>query len=102
MTKLIAAVSVGLFLFSACAVGPDYTRPRLDTPPSWRLEEKEAKDVTNTRWWEQFADPVLNNLITEAIRENNDVRIAYARVEEFLGRYRTSRAAFFPQVSAGV
>jgi len=82
-------------------VGPNYQRPEVDTPQTWRFEEKEAKDAANTAWWEQFNDPVLNDLIQTALRENKDVQIAAARVEEFSGLYGTTRAALFPQIGAG-
>ncbi|MGD0661231.1 MAG: efflux transporter outer membrane subunit [Syntrophorhabdales bacterium] len=98
--------NLSLFLILACAlagcmVGPDYRRPLVDTPGAWRFEAGEAKDVVNTPWWKQFQDPVLDSLIESALRENNDIEIAAARVEEFLGRLRTTRAALFPQVGAG-
>ena len=82
-------------------VGPNYQRPAVETPASWRFEEKEAREVANTPWWEQFDDPVLNELIQVALRENKDLKIAAARVEEFMGRYGTTRASLFPQVGAG-
>ncbi len=78
-------------------IGPDYRRPTVETPSSWRFEEKEAKEVTNTAWWEQFDDPVLNELIQVALKENKDIKIAAGRVEEFMGRYGTTRAALFPR-----
>jgi multidrug efflux system outer membrane protein len=54
--------------------------------------------MANTAWWEQFGDPVLNDLILAALKENKDILIAAARIEEFMGRYRTTRAGIFPQV----
>ena len=90
-----------IFLLTGCMVGPDYKRPGVDVPPSWRFEDKAAKDVVNTLWWEQFNDPVLNDLILTALQENKDVKIAAARVEQFLGQYGTTRAFLFPQVGAG-
>lgn len=95
-----AAILLALFLFSGCAIGPDYRRPDIDSPSAWRLTEPEAKDLVDTAWWEQFGDPALNDLIATALRENKDLRIAAARVEEFMGRYSTTRAALFPQVAA--
>jgi multidrug efflux system outer membrane protein len=86
---------------SGCMMGPNYQRPAVDTPQTWRFEDKEAKDVANTAWWEQFNDPVLNDLIQAALRENKDIKIAAARVEEFIGQYGTTRAALFPQIGAG-
>jgi len=85
---------------AGCMVGPDYKRPMLDMPNSWRFEDAAAEDSANTAWWGQFDDPVLNELIQVALQENKDVKIAAARVEQFLGQYGTTRAALFPQVGA--
>jgi multidrug efflux system outer membrane protein len=89
------------FLFFGCTMGPDYRRPPVEVSPSWRFEEKEAVSLTHPEWWKQFGDPVLDGLIQTALQENKEVRIAAARVEEFMGLYGTTRASLFPQVSAG-
>jgi len=86
---------------AGCTVGPDYKRPTLEMPNAWRFEDAAAKDTANSAWWGQFDDRVLNELIGIALRENKDIRIAAARVEQFLGQYGTTRAAFFPQVYLG-
>lgn len=85
---------------STCAIGPDYKRPVINTPQAWRMEEKEAADLANTLWWEQFRDPVLNDLIQASLKENNDLKIAAARVEEYVGRYWVGRSSLFPQFYA--
>ncbi len=100
MKKAIILFSVAVAL-GGCMVGPDYKRPTLDMPQSWRFEDAAAKDTANTAWWGQFDDPVLNDLIQIALQENKDAKIAAARVEQFLGQYGTTRAALFPQVGAG-
>jgi multidrug efflux system outer membrane protein len=100
MGRTLVACALTLPL-TGCMLGPDYLRPRVDVPQTWRVDEKVAMQVANTAWWEQFDDPVLNELILTALRENKDVKIAAARVENFLGQYRTTRAALFPQVGAG-
>ena len=86
---------------AGCTVGPDYKRPTLEMPNAWRFEDAAAKDTANSAWWGQFDDRVLNELIEISLRENKDVRIAAARVEQFLGQYGTTRAALFPQVYLG-
>ena len=88
-------------LLAGCVVGPNYRKPVIDTPAAWRFEETEARDTANTLWWKEFRDPVLDGLIESALRENNDIKTAAARVEEFLGRLRTTRAGLFPQINAG-
>lgn len=85
---------------AGCMLGPDYKRPAIDVPKAFRFEEKAVNDLANTAWWEQFQDPVLDDLIKTALAENKDVRIAAARIDEFLGRYGTTRSQLFPQVSA--
>jgi multidrug efflux system outer membrane protein len=100
MRKIIFLFSFILFT-SGCMVGPNYQRPEVDTPQTWRFEDREAKDVANTAWWEQFRDPVLNGLIQTALQDNRDIKIAAARVEQFIGQYGTTRAALFPQIGAG-
>ena len=82
--------------------GPDYRRPVVDAPERFRFEDSAAQDVANTAWWQQFGDPVLDELIRSALADNRDVKIAAARIEEFLGRYGVTRSQFFPQVSADV
>jgi len=82
----------------ACSVGPDYVRPDVQAPQSWRIDYPAAADAANVRWWEQFGDPVLDRLIDTALRENKDVRIAAARIEEFAARVDLARAGFYPQI----
>ena len=98
MNKSLLSVAVALTL-AGCMVGPDYKRPTIDTPAAYRVEIKSANDLINSAWWQQFKDPVLDDLIKTALADNKDVRIAAARVEEFLGRYGVTRAQLFPQVS---
>lgn len=100
MRKLVT-VSLVALLASGCMVGPDYTRPVVDVPPAWRLSEQDAKDLANSTWWEQFGDPVLADLIATALRENKDLLIASARIDEYAGRYGVARSQLFPQLGVG-
>jgi multidrug efflux system outer membrane protein len=95
MRKLAPLLAAALW---ACAVGPDYERPKTDVPAQWRIDYPKAADVANAKWWEQFGDPVLNQLIDEALRENRDVRAAAARVDQFIGALSTTRSQFYPQI----
>lgn len=100
MNKIILALAMIVILVTGCAVGPDYKRPAIDSPAAWRLEEQAAKDTANTTWWHQFNDPVLNQLIEEALKQNLDLKIATARIEEYVGRYWVGRSVLFPQIGA--
>lgn len=98
MRRTLLAVAVGLALGGCASVGPDYERPAVEVPVNWQMSIQQANELANTRWWEQFQDPVLNELIQMALQDNKDVKIAAARVEEYLGRYGATRADQFPQV----
>ena len=89
------------FAAAGCTVGPDYARPAVDTPAAWRIDYPKAAEVANTKWWEQFGDPVLNELIESALRENRDVRIAAARVDQFAGALVATRSQLYPQIGYG-
>ena len=71
-----------LGLLAGCAVGPDYKRPDLSVPGSYRYEVKDASDTANTEWWRQFEDPVLDALIDEALANNKNVKISAAKIEQ--------------------
>ncbi len=98
-TRMLAALVA--IAVAGCTVGPDYVRPGVDTPTAWRIDYPKAAAVANTKWWEQFGDPVLNNLIETALRENRDVRIAAARVDQFAGALVSTRSQLYPQIGYG-
>jgi len=97
MNKAIFSVLIVIIL-AGCAVGPDYKRPVIESPPAWRIEETEAQETANTAWWHQLNDPVLNALIDEALKQNSDLKIATARIDEYVGRYLVGRSGLFPQI----
>jgi multidrug efflux system outer membrane protein len=89
-------------LLAGCTVGPDYVRKAFETPVTWRVTYPQAAELSNLRWWEQFEDPVLNGLIETALLENRDIRVAAARVDQYLGQLATTRSQFFPQLGYGL
>jgi len=86
---------------SGCMVGPDYRRPEIEAPASWRLATAEAGEISNLAWWQQFQDPVLARLVGQALENNKDLEIATANVDQAFAQYGITRAAQWPQVDAG-
>src|SRR3974390_811252 len=80
-------------------VGPDYVKPKVETPEAYRFAEANVQDSANTPWWEQFDDPVLDQLIDEAVANNKNIQIAVARVEQSAGALMQTRSQLFPQVN---
>ncbi len=80
----IAAFVLGLSVvaLAACTVTPDYERPDLDIPESYREPVGPDASYANTGWWDLFEDERLKILIRTALVENEDLRIAIARIAE--------------------
>jgi len=101
---VIAAVSM---LAAGCAVGPDYKRPTVDTPPAYRGPEPGPRALPGTNsfvnlgWWDSFRDPRMSAYVAEALTNNWDVKIAAARVLQAEAFHRITRSQFLPSVSAG-
>jgi len=101
--RWIVAGSVAASLVGGCAIGPDYMRPRVAEPPTFRGQvTTEAASLADAPWWEVFQDPILKTLIQEALRNNYDVRIAAARVQEARANFRVSRSDLYPSLDYGV
>jgi multidrug efflux system outer membrane protein len=93
-------VAVGAVLLSSCAVGPNYHRPALTPPDQYYVEQatSEAQSLADLPWWQLFDDPLLNDLIKQALQNGYDARTAAWRVEEARARYGIAQSAYFPQI----
>jgi len=93
-------------LFSAgCAVGPNYQRPAIATPATFRapqpLPPDQAASIADLKWFEVFKDQQLQDLIRTALARNYDLRDAIARVEAARASLGITRSQQFPNVAAG-
>jgi len=98
--KLRHLIVLPLLAVAGCATGPDYQRPDLPVPATWRTGEPATNTLTDLGWAQLYRDPVLTNLIQVALTNNKDLQVAAARVDEALAAYRIQRAALFPAVNA--
>src|SRR5881296_1009806 len=99
MSKVMLLLAV---MLTACAMGPDYTRPGVSTPESFRMAGKEGESIANLPWWELLRDEELQKLIRIALEENKDLRRAVASIDEFQARALIARMDFAPQLSGTV
>lgn len=99
--RIISSI-VAAALLGGCAIGPNYKRPPLAEPPTFRGQATaEAASLADAPWWEVFQDPNLKGLIQEALRSNYDVRIAAARVQEARASLRVARSDLYPSLDYG-
>jgi outer membrane protein, multidrug efflux system len=90
-----------LLLLAGCALGPSYKRPETTpAPTSWRDSTLALRDSSyaNIPWWTVFGDTTLQGLIRRALKENRDVHIALARVNEARALLGIQRLEFYPQI----
>jgi outer membrane protein, multidrug efflux system len=88
-------------LFTGCTVGPDYKRPEVPVPASWRTVDEASGSITNLKWWQLFEDQSLQQLIRTALNNNNDLQLAVARVAEAGALLGIARSAQFPELNTG-
>jgi NodT family efflux transporter outer membrane factor (OMF) lipoprotein len=89
-------------LLSGCInVGPDYKAPIVNVPKKWTgtptIEQK--KSLQPEQWWKAFNDPILDQLITDAIAANLDLKQALARVRDARAQRWITITAGLPTVS---
>lgn len=101
-----AAATLGLLL-SACAVGPDYRKPDVETPPAWTSVEpwhlaRPDDAAPRGNWWEIFADRSLSELETEALSHNQGLAIASEHLLQARAVATATAASLFPQLNANV
>ena len=92
-------IVVFVFLLSGCMVGPDYSRPPVLIPDNYRgvVGAPTAESLADLPWFDVFRDPVLQELVREALENNYDLRVAAARVEEARALIGVARSFLFPQ-----
>jgi multidrug efflux system outer membrane protein len=104
-TATVAALAIAL---SGCLLGPDYARPQQPLPERFAnadavpadaaLAESDAAALA--RFWRGFNDPLLDDLIAQALDANRDLRVAEARLEEARIARRSAYIDLFPVVTA--
>jgi outer membrane protein, multidrug efflux system len=91
-------------LYAGCAVGPNYRRPEIQTPSSFRTPAAtpalETTSVADLKWFEVFNDPQLQDLVRTALQRNYDLRDAVARVEEARASLGITRSNQYPNFAA--
>ena len=85
----------------AC-LGEPYQRPAMEVPAEFRISVEQTPQADDRLWWQGFGDPVLDGLVEEALKNNEDLRIAAARVDEFHGAMMQVRAGLVPGVGYSV
>ena len=98
----IAALALAA-LQAGCAVGPDYAKPDMALPLRWTQAPADARGSTPAAaldaWWRGFNDPLLDELMDEAVAGNADVASAKAKIREARATRREAEAGLGPTLT---
>lgn len=104
MNKGILSI-VALVFLSGCMVGPKYSRPQQTTPAAY-YEANEAIDtagsVANLKWFDLYKDPALRALLDSTLKNNLDLKIAVARIDQAREFYGISKAQLLPSLGYNI
>ena len=120
-TTSLSLLLLATLALAGCAVGPNYKKPTVDVPGTYRGAAAEispstephasepakpsaaasAESLGDEQWWDVFQDKELQELIRTALQNNYDVRIAAARVLEAQAQLGITRADQLPSVGVG-
>ena len=100
MKKAASILGILIFLFlSGCVVGPNFKPPVVETPKNYRFEKVPVETMINLKWWELFNDPVLYTLVSLAVENNKDLKIAASRVEQARAGLGFTQADQYPSIT---
>jgi NodT family efflux transporter outer membrane factor (OMF) lipoprotein len=101
----LAAALLAATALSACAVGPNYSRPA--AAPSAAFKEAQGWTPANPidhidrgAWWSVFNDPTLDGLMKRVAIDNQNIAVREAAYRQARAVSAEARAAFFPTVNA--
>jgi outer membrane protein, multidrug efflux system len=101
----LLTVMVGAAMLAGCMVGPNYHRPAVQTPDSFRnlpdnpQLQAQSASYADLPWWQVFQDPKLQELIRTALQQNYDLQLATERINASRAQLAVTRSSLFPQVS---
>ncbi|KXV02944.1 RND transporter [Caballeronia megalochromosomata] len=97
-----ASMTLFAMLAAGCTVGPDYHRPMVSVPATWKsldgwtAARPDAATLPKGDWWTAFHDPLLDELEPQVAVSNQSARQSLANYQEALAEVRLARASLFP------
>src|SRR5580658_2641828 len=105
--RLIAPAALACaFVLAGCTVGPNYKKPDATVAAHWDVEqpwrESAPKDAFDKGdWWKVFNDDDLNTFESQAIAENQTIKISIAHLEQARATAAIQVATLFPTLNTG-
>ncbi len=90
---------------AACSFAPEYVRPDAPVAAQWPVPADASSSQTQadiTAWQDFIVDAQLRELVSLALQQNRDLRLALANIEQARAQYQIRSADQFPTINAGV
>ena len=106
--RMPVLVMLSCSVLSGCVTGPHYSRAPVPTPPAYKEIPPDWKtaqpsdQISRGKWWEIFGDPQLNALEEQINVSNQNLKAAQAQFLHARAFVRSSRADYYPVVTAGL
>ncbi|RQW84485.1 MAG: efflux transporter outer membrane subunit [Geobacter sp.] len=105
-----ALITFSALSLTACVtVGLDYSPPALAVPAAWNRLDNSVQPIAHaaasgdlSQWWRSLNDPLLSELVNEALQASPDLRGVQAKLRESRVRLAVAAAGRFPEVTASV
>ncbi len=98
-------LAVAVLQLGGCTVGPNYHRPPVEMPPTyketgnWKTAQPNDQKLS-AKWWEIFQDAQLNALEEQIDVSNQNLKAAFAQYQQARAVLRYYRADYYPTVTA--
>jgi multidrug efflux system outer membrane protein len=97
----VAALLISSVVLGGCMVGPNYTRPPIETPASFKSQATDGDaPLIAPEWWRLYREPELDQLIETATASNQTLKQAVAAVDEARALARIAGSYLAPTISA--
>jgi outer membrane protein TolC len=105
--RLVVFALAAAYITVACSFAPRYSRPTTPPPPpayqeadGWKTAQP-ADGSDRGPWWEIYSDDILSTLENQVTVSNQNLKAAFARLEQARAQTRIERSYLFPTVTAG-
>lgn len=97
--KLIALSSLALSgLLTSCKLGPDYRRPDISMPATYRGVSASDQSLADKKYFEIHGDTILNGYIALALKQNFDLQATLARIEQAKAGVTIQSSQWYPSL----
>ncbi|WP_395068022.1 efflux transporter outer membrane subunit [Paraburkholderia silvatlantica] len=102
------AAALTLVWLAGCAIGPDYSKPAVEIPATfkegvnWQRAQANPQAALSSSWWTVYDDPTLTQLVEQSLKANQSIVAAEAAYRLAQATVEANVASLFPVVTAGL